>query len=163
MKDDFVTKVVKALDHNRWLVASLIASVVIAVMMAGCVSKTASLSNPGAKVDSQAFANEVISAKGELAKRKVELDAAILKFNTDVNSFNDRVAAGQADLQRQDEIRAQLFDTVGAGLTSWVNGSVNPIGILGSVVTLGSLMVTGGVVADNRRKDAVIQTQKKTS
>ena len=88
------------------------------------------------------------------------LDALVAQYNAKVEANNKLVAAGRADLDRQDAFKAQLLTTAGHVAMTAADGTLNPtslipigIGLLGALFGLGTRL-------DNHRKDEVIETSK---
>jgi len=159
------------LDHNRWLVISLVIFAVVlggAVSVVGCKSTTAGLiegvdGTPPVQVDRVEFNRQAATVEKDLAIRRVELDGQIAVFNEEVAAFNSRVESGLEDLDEQDEFRSEILNTIGLVATQAAEGSLNPI----SLIPLGIGLLGGalglGISADNRRKDRVITDLKKTT
>jgi len=164
---DVLHKVLKVVDHNRYSIAAAVVFVLtmgFVVSLTGCEAMTAGLADDAApKVTRAEFQRQALIGEKDIAVRRIELDAQLAAFNEEVKAFNDRIIAGQQDLQRQDEFKQQLLDTVGLVAISATEGTLNPtalvpiaIGLLGGAVGLGT-------AADNRRKDKVITELKTTT
>jgi len=169
MKDQ-LHNVLNFVDHNRYTVAAAVVFVLtmaFAVSLTGCEAMTPGLTETPAgtvpKVTRAEFQRQALIGEKNLAVRRIELESHLAAFNEEVKAFNDRITAGQQDLQRQDEFKQQLLDTVGLVAMSATEGTLNPaalvpigIGLLGGALGLGTS-------ADNRRKDSVISALKKAS
>ena len=166
---DLMHNVLKAIDHNRYTVAAIVVFIVtmgMAINLTGCQATTPALidtqDGTAAKVTRSEFARQVIVGQKDFTVRRIELEAQTAAFNEEVQAFNERIAAGQEDLLRQEQFKQQLLDTVGLIAASAAEGTFNPgalipigIGLLGGALGLGT-------AADNRRKDQVITTLKTT-
>ena len=108
------------------------------------------------------FNRQVITVEKTLALKRVDLDAQVATFNEEVDAFNAQVDAGLEDLEKQDQFRSEVLETVGLVATQAAEGSLNPI----SLIPIGIGLLGGalglGAAADNRRKDKVIDTLKKS-
>ena len=168
MKSDVFHAATNWIDHNRYTVLSILLFILMmgaVVAMTGCESTTAGLVAPAdgarpAKVDRSEFQRQALITEKDFAVRRIELDSQSAAFNEEVKAFNEQVQAGLDDLQKQDEFKQQLLDTVGVMITSAADGTFNPaslvpigIGLLGGALGLGTS-------ADNRRKDRLITDLK---
>lgn len=164
MNKDLVHNTLKWMDHNRYVIASVIAFIAamgFILNLTGCEAMTHGLANgDGPKVNRVEFERQALAGEKDLAVRRIELDAEIAAYNEEVKLFNQRVETGQDDLARQDAFKQQLLDTVGLVAVSAAERTLNPaalipigIGLLGGALGIGT-------AADNRRKDQVITTLK---
>jgi hypothetical protein len=171
MKTDVMHKVMNWIDHNRYTFLSIvffIAAMSAVVAMTGCESTTAGLvaandGTPPQKVARSEFQRQALVTEKDFTVRRLELDMQSAAFNEEVKAFNQQVQAGLDDLQRQDEFKQQLLDTVGIVAVGAADGTLNPaslvpigIGLLGGALGLGTS-------ADNRRKDKLITDLKVNS
>lgn len=167
MKTDVVHAVTNWLDHNRYTFAAVLLFILTMAVVAGltgCESLTPSLSTTedgtAVKVNRSEFQRQALIGEKDFAVKRIELDAQTAAFNAEIAAFNERVQAGLDDLQRQDEFKQQLLDTIGSVAIGASDGTLNPmalvpigIGLLGGALGLGTS-------ADNRRKDKVITDLK---
>ena len=167
MKNDVVHTALNFMDHNRYTIASVLVFVLamgLVVHLTGCQARTTGLVTTAdgqtPKVSSAEFQRQALVGEKDFAVQRIELDGQIAAFNEEVKTFNERVAAGLEDLQRQNEFKQQLLETVGMVAVSATEGTLNPtalvpigIGLLGGALGLGTS-------ADNRRKDKVITDLK---
>jgi hypothetical protein len=167
MKKDVVHTVLNFIDHNRYAVASVVVFILamgLVLQVTGCKAMTAGLvttaDGAAPQVSRTEFQRQALIGEKDFAVQRIELDAQIAAFNEEVRAFNERVAVGLDDLQRQDEFKQQLVETVGLIAVSATEGTLNPaalipigIGLLGGALGLGTS-------ADNRRKDKVITDLK---
>jgi hypothetical protein len=77
------------------------------------------------------------------------------QLNNEIDKFAADVELAYADLDKQDIFKQKLFEI---GLVAAQGGTVDPIGA--GVTLLGILGI--GAVADNRKKDSIIKTLKKS-
>lgn len=136
----WTTLVWTAIRHNTGLVAAILLSGLMVLWMFGCESQTKSLADPTVKV-----------TRSEL---DVEYGTGIKNLQLQMADLQSQYKLRFDDLAKQDEIRAKLLEM---GMLVAQGGSLNPTGLIGIVA--GILGV--GVVVDNRRKDTVIQVQKR--
>ena len=136
-----VDKIVKAADHNRYLVAAVALALVAMVVIAGCKPRTPSILEPGKLVTGQQLEGEVAEATAnfELMLKKAE--------------------SANADLDAQYAMRQKALEFVGGLATVAAEGGnplANPAAAVGGIIQLAAL----GLLADNRRKDKIIKTSK---
>ena len=162
---DLWHKLTNWIDHNRWSFGSLVAIAAMIALMSSnvsCYSKTASL-NPWsgkAKVTASEFEREAAVMTGELASEKAMVLGQVTALNEKIEALNRSIELGQADLQRQDELRAEILETIGAVATSAATGGLNPAALIPVGIGLGGLLLGIGARKDNKRKDAVIEGLK---
>jgi len=142
---DFVHKTLNWADHNRWLVAAAIIGIALSVALIGCQATTQSVLHPETQVTAAELDREALTVQmeAELALKKLEGQTQQLKL-------------AKADIQRQQELRAQIVGIVGAVGTAAAEGAVSPASGIAAAVQLLTLLALGGAVLDNRRKDKVI-------
>lgn len=168
MKTDVMHKVMNWIDHNRYTVLSIVLFILTmgaVVAMTGCESTTAGLvmktdGAPPVKVNRSEFQRQALLTEKDFTVQRLQLDMQTAAFNEEVKAFNQQVQVGLEDLQRQDEFKQQLLDTVGIVAVGAADGTLNPaslvpigIGLLGGALGLGTS-------ADNRRKDKLITDLK---
>ena len=171
MNTDVLNKLLKWLDHNRYLVLSLLLFAVClgwVVGMVGCQSQTAGLLPPAGgeavvKVDRSEFNRQAATVEKDLSIQRVNLDAEVAAFNREVDAFNQRVESGLEELDKQDEFRQQILDTVGLVASQAAEGSLNPVSLIPLSIGLLGGALGLGAAADNRRKDRVITDLKLTT
>ncbi len=159
---DVMHKMMKWADHNRYKAAAMIVVVMILVAGVGCESMTGSLSEPGRRLTRQQYAADISVVKADIAAQRAILDGQIAKFNADAAAIDAQIAAGVADLDKQDQIRAELFDLAGSAVTAWTTGGLSTEAVVGTGITAFSLLFGLGAAADGRRKDKIIEETKKT-
>lgn len=131
-------QVTKWIRHNQGLFVALLICGGLLVWTFGCESKVTSLIDPQKKATAEELSLEIEQLVGRLeGELELLLKQARLK---------------QADLARQDAIKAKLFEF--AAITAQ-GGSFNPAGLL---TLTGSLLGMGAIV-DNRIKDKVIKNR----
>lgn len=161
MKDDWIHRLAKWADYNRWTVIGVTLAIVMVASLGifqGCESTT--IGFKGEKVTRDAFVIESMGAERTLGDQKADIDAAIAKHNESVKAYNAMVDAGTADLDRQDEYRAELLTTLGSVATAAAAGGFNPVALIPIAVGLLGTLYGVGKKADNIRKDTVITELK---
>jgi len=159
---DLLHKLTKWIDQNRYKSIGFVLVVAVTVAAASCQSETASIVDPGVKVERDVLETEVITVKNDLAKQKISLDAAVALFNADAAASGEKISVAVADLDRQDATRTELINMAGAFATSAVTGGqVNPAAVIGAIITAAGVFLGGGAALDSRRKDKVIADLKK--
>jgi hypothetical protein len=162
-EQDVTHKLCNWLDHNRWLAGGLAAGALLAVLLLGCRAKTISLAEPGRRITAEQFQLEVIDLTASLERRAAQIEQERTAYNSDVAALNKKVEAGQADLQRQAEIRAQVIEFAGGLIaTAASGGALTPGAAAGAALQLLTLLGLAGAAMDNRRKDKVIEQTKQT-
>lgn len=136
MNTDWLHKLLKWLDYNRWTVIAGIMFIVLFAGIAttvGCQSRTLGLipSQDGevVKVDRMEFNQQVITVQKDVAVKKATLDAQATAYNEEVKEINAKIEAGLSDLDKQDEFKQQLLDTVGTVATQAASGGLNPTAV----------------------------------
>lgn len=130
----------KIVSKNQGVFAALVIIVGIMIWGFGCQSKVTSLTEPSIKV-----------TRAEL---EVEIDGEVLRLERELEILMRQAALKVQDLDRQDEIKAKLFEF--AALSVKTN-AVNP----GGAVALAFSIFGIGAVIDNRIKDKVIKNRPK--
>ena len=158
---DMMHKVTNWIDHNRYKFLAIIVTVALLAVAVGCESMTPSVKDPTVQVTRQQLAAETIQIQSGLTKRKAELDAAIAIYNADVQASDKLIAAAVEELDRQDQIKAELLNLAGAVITGWAGGTGPPTAaIVGTGLTAFGMLFGIGSAADGRRKDKVIEKVK---
>ena len=114
------------IKENLYLIIGLIVAIVLPVLLYGCQSKVQSISSP----EKQVTRSELIA---------------------EINHFLASAEIRQQQLDRQDKLRKQLFET---GFRIAETGTLNPIALL---TTLGSI-IGAGAIGDNIRKRKTIHS-----
>jgi len=105
----------------------------------------------------------VIDTNTDLAVQKTQLDAALAAYNEQVVKFNAQVEAAQADLDKQDQMKAEFLAQVQAVALETAGGTFNPLSTIPLAFGLAGIAIAGGLKLDNRKKDNVIKAQKTTT
>jgi len=158
---DLIHAGMKFLDHYRYSAGAIILAIAIIGVLVGCEAQTVSIIDPSQKVTAQGLQIEAAKIQGDLASEKAAIDAAIAEYNGRIETFNQQIEAAQSDIEKKEAVRAELLQIGGAVATSVAEGSVNPASLIGTGITALSLALGIGASADNRRKDAKIQSLKK--
>ncbi len=135
---DGLHSLLKAIDHNRWLVVGLVLAAALSGWLIGCAPTTASVLDPGREVTAVGLEREAVQVQAEVEAKLQQLDLA------------------RADLQRQAELRAKFMEIAGSLGTAMAAGQVTPAAGVAAVIQILTLAAAGGAIADNRRKDKVI-------
>lgn len=158
---DYFHTVTKWIDCNRYKFVALILTVVLVATAVGCESQTASIMDPAVRVNRQQLSVETVRVQADLSKDRAQLDATIAIYNADIEATNKLIADAAADLDRQDQVKAELLDLAGSIVTDWSGGGVPTAAIVGTGLTAFGLLFGIGSAADSRRKDKVIESTKK--
>ena len=146
---DIWHRFMKWVDHNRYQAAGIVVTCAILLMAYGCQSKTTSIFEPDKKVT-----RTQLNAEADIAQQEIEVVWAALEAKA--KTYTLGLDAGHKDLDRQDEMSAQLQAYLGGLATSAVEGTINPLQAVTSGISLAALLVGGGTFMDNRRKDKII-------
>lgn len=149
---NLVRKTTKSIEHNRYTVAALIISVLVGVFwIAGCESTT---SYNNIDINRGGLEQQLALDQAGFTKRAAEL-------NADIEAANKAAVIAYDDLDKQDAIKVQIAEFVGAGVeigaeVSGINGTA-----IGGLITAGIMATLAtGLKLDNKRKDRVILGDK---
>ncbi len=137
---DYLHKVLKWVDHNRYKAFVLVVVVAVSVWLVGCEPMTSSVVD-GRPVAEVAFETEVATKQAE---HKV---------------FLSKTKIGRADLQKQREVRQEAFDVLGGVVTAAATGTLTPQNAVGSAITMLGLIGIGAI-ADKRRLDKKVEKKE---
>lgn len=157
---DTLHNFLKWISYNRGLVFAVLLIAATGFWLTGCPPTTQSLTDPTAKVTPVELGREVIVLQGTFDEQAISLREATAKHNVRVKALNERVAAAEADIEQQQELRAFLVNTAGGIGEALVGGTATPGNIISTLLTVGSVLALGGVGYDNRRKNKVIKSLK---
>lgn len=132
----------KWFDHNRFLTAGIVVSVLIAVLFTACTPKTTSLLNPPAKVTMTALQAELVTIQSNHER--------LIKM----------AEIAEADLAAQYETRAKIVGIIGGVVNVATSGGLNAASGAAAGLQLLTLLGGIGLLADNRRKDSIIKAKK---
>lgn len=148
------------LDHNRFKSAALILVLSLLFYGLGCESQTASLNDPGLEINRAVYAAEASRFAAETQSERAALMAEVEGFNVMAEALEARLAAGFEDLDRQEQIKTELFDLASGVVSEVAVGTVTPSGIIGTAITALAIVGGFGSLADARRKDKIIANLK---
>ena len=157
---DFLHKMLKFVDYERYKVLAIVVLMAFMVWGSSCESETVSLLDPAVEVSRTAFQIEAVTAAGSLESDKAAAMLAVEEVNARILTLNKLVEQGLADLQKQDEIKAQLFEITGSVVTQWATGGVPVEALVGTALTGGGLLLGIGAIGDKRRADALLAKPK---
>lgn len=164
MKDWF-HKLLKVVDHNRYTLAGVLFAVLgVWALFAvnGCESRTIGIDGSAVAVSRPVLDRQIITAEKGLTLQRLQVEQAVAAFNASVEEHNARVSAAYDDLERQDEIRAQILEAVGSVAVTAATGTINPASLIPIGIGLAGLLTGAGVLGDNRRKDSIIKQIKQS-
>lgn len=163
---DWITNLLKLIDHNRNTAMSLLVVAGIIALAAGmtaCESQTASLVD-GGNVSRQVFEAQAKKIATGIEAQKAALVSQIDQLNKDIILHNELVEAGRADLDQQDAFKAELLTTIGGvAATAASGGGFNAVALIPTIIGLAGAGLGVGRHLDARRKDAVIEQLKNTT
>ena len=159
---DLWHKITQWIDYNRYtFLALLVVAVgIVPLAMTGCESTTLFGDDTVTRSELQ---QAVIDTNTDLAVQKTQLDAALAAYNEQVVKFNAQVEAAQADLDKQDQMKAEFLAQVQAVALETAGGTFNPLSTIPLAFGLAGIAIAGGLKLDNRKKDNVIKAQKTTT
>lgn len=156
---DILHSILKWMDYNRGLLISLAIGLSASAWLVGCDVKTASIIDPTRDVTAAQLDREITTLQGQLDKRAAAIVAMEADYNSDVTAANANIAAANADIEAQIQLRLKLIEMAGGIGSAVASGGFTAPAAIGSVVQLMTLLATGGLVLDNRRKDRVITSR----
>ena len=161
---DLWHKFTKWADYNRYVFFLSFAAILFSAAMMwtiGCQSTSAGLTSDE-KVTLPELNRQAVKVQATLDNEKAEIEKQIAMYNAKAAAFAESYEAAADDIQRQDEIKQQLFTGV-MGIVQSVAGGTATIGdtipIAGGLIGLAFGI---GATVDNRRKDAIIAKAVKT-
>ena len=147
------------IDHNPWVTGCVIVALVTVGCLVGCKSRAAGVLTPEL-VTRPAYERQVIVVERDLAARRVALESQIETLNVDIVAANADIDAGRSHLDREDEFRASILSFVGGAVADAMSGTIDPGGLVTSVLLLIGGAAGIGTLADRIRKDRVIKELK---
>ena len=147
-KTDPISKAIKFVDHNRWVVAAV---VLVAVFLSGGMSPKAP-GLDGQMVTKPEFEKQIIDAHADIERRAMALqsEAEALAQKAEITRHQFAEAEGMRKVVLQ---TIAGIVTTAAELSGVPGGAAGVDGVLG----LAGLLIAGGTLADSRRKDKVIK------
>lgn len=157
---DLIHKLLKFIDHNRYVVSFAVVALVLVLSVSGCQATVASPisgeSVTKAQLTAEAKARRVeLRQKAEKAKQAYEAELSTIEAEGE--KLDLQLEPAYAEIERRQEAVEKALG-VAAGVVRTVGGPYTDLLI--SAIGIGGLMIGGGAVADNRRKDKVIRQQK---
>lgn len=146
---DMWHKIMKWVDHNRGVAASIILAIAVSSLLLGCAITTESTVSPGMKITAPQLQVEVATVTAGFSKRQDAL-------SIDMKTYAAKAEIAQQELTRKAERRIQVIEMISGLGTLAAGGTLNPMAAVGAVTQLATLCAAGGLVYDNRRKDRVI-------
>ena len=150
------------IDHNRYKMAAGLLILGILAYGLVCELQTQAPDGSGEKITAAEFQLQAGQLAAQATGDRARLMAEVEAFNAQAAAIEARIAAGEADLARQAEIRAELFTIAGGVIAQATAGDITTGGIVGSALAAIGLLGGFGAYADSRRKDTVIKSQKHT-
>ncbi len=148
------------IDYDRYKVLAVITVLLLVMVGVSCEAETSSLRDPQVKVGRAGFQIEVLTLLTELESERLAALQFVEQVNAKISAHNVMVETGIADLDQQDEVKAELFEIVGSVATQWASGGVPTAAIVGTVLTAGSMLLGFGAHADKRRADKELAKRK---
>lgn len=156
------------IDQNRYTFIGLVIGLCLAGAVffgvPGCQSKTAGLIPEQGKVTRPELEQQRVEVIKDLDILKQDAELAIEKYNIELAAVNAKIAAANADLDSQDQLKAEVVNSLAVIATDVAGGAAfNPVGLIPilSTLILGGLGI--GLKADNSRKDKVIESKSATT
>ena len=149
---DYTNRVLKWIDHNRWLTIATLTLAAGVGVQSGCESTTLF---HGEKVTRPQLESQIITESAAIKAAYAQLDAQAA-------ALAEQGKLAKADLDAQDAKNQAILSTLGnLALSAATGGATTPTLVTGGV-TLASILLGGGALIDNRRKDKVIASVKNT-
>jgi outer membrane murein-binding lipoprotein Lpp len=160
---DWFHSALKHIDHNRWTYILITVVLVGTFWMAGCQPQTSFSPLGQEEVTAQELEQAVVQQTSEFEQRKLQLQSDVSALNEQIRAFNQQVEIAEADLSKQQQMRADFLRLLGTGLSDLAAGTLNPAAfIIPGLSLLGAAFGVGKTI-DNRRKDKVIRDLKETA
>lgn len=153
---DLLHKVTGWIEHNRFLVVSLVIGAIASGWFIGCQPRTPSILDPTQEVTAIQLEREGVVVQLSFNQQAAQIEQLQQNYNSRVVAANAQIEAAEADLAAQQQLRLQVLEVVaGLGTAVATGGVTAPIAI-GSVVQLMTLLAVGGLGVDSVRKSRVI-------
>lgn len=127
----------KIISHNQGVFVSIILCSLLAVWVYGCQSQVKSF---------------VTGDKVNRLELTLELNIEAKRLEAELDNLQKQAELKFTELNRQDDIKAKVFDIVSVATTT------NQFNLTGLITLMGSVLGLGAVV-DNRIKDKVIKNR----
>ena len=161
---DLLHSITNWIDQNRYTFIGLVVGLCLASAVffgvPGCQSKTIGLVPEQGKVTRPELEQQRVDVIKSLDILKQDAELAIDRYNLELAAVNQKLAAANADLDQQDQLKADAINSLAIIATDVAGGAAfNPVGLIPilSTLLLGGLGI--GLRADNKRKDAVIEAR----
>jgi len=160
---DIVNKSTKWIDHNRGTFVAFLVMAAMAgsILFMGCESKAVGIV-PDVKVDRVGLNQQLIDAGAGFDKREANITAMVATLNAEKLAVKKKIDAAIVELDRQDQFKADIIQTIGKVGMSLADGTFNPMSLIPIAIGFGGLAYGGGKKYDNVRKDKVIADNKST-
>ena len=149
-----MTKIIKLIDHNRYLVSAIAIWAVVFFSLIGCQPRTTAYTGLDGVPASQPQTWAEVDA--EVSRDAAELDKRQAAINADRKSLSAQVEAASTDLEEQTGFRNAALEITGGFFTEVASGRAGTMDYVATGLALLGLLGFGGTAADNRRKDKVI-------
>jgi len=158
---DIVNKSTKWIDHNRGTFIAFVAMAAMAggIVFMGCTSKAIGIV-PNVPVDREELNQQLIDSNAGFAAREANITAMVDTLNAEKLAVQKKVDAAIVELDRQDQFKANIVETIGKVGMSLADGTFNPMSLIPIAIGFGGLAYGGGKKYDNVRKDKVIAENK---
>lgn len=158
---DYLHRALQWIDHNRYLFICMLVAFAISVgmfAMVGCQSTTTGVVTPE-PVTRVGLEQQAAQVQKALDSQWAGIEKSIADYNADVMAYGQAFDVAEADLDRKDEMKRQVF----TGLAELAQSAAAGGASLGTVIptTVGLIGVALGVGAmgDSKRKDIVIKAK----
>lgn len=158
---DILHSITNWIDQNRYTFIGLVIGLCLAAAVffgvPGCQSRTIGIVPEQGKVTRVELEQQRVEAIKDLDILKQDAELAIERYNIELAAVNEKITAANADLDQQDQLKADVVNSLAVIATDVAGGAAfNPVGLIPilSTLILGGLGI--GLKADNNRKDAVI-------
>ncbi len=136
---DVVHEGAKSVEHRRYTVLGVIITLLVVGWITGCPATTQSVLNPDLQVDAEGLRREA----------------------TIVDSYVAQLEVAAADIESKVARRKKIIETIGALGMAATTGNPAAAGIIGAILTIGSITIGTGAVLDKRRTDRVLKKKNK--
>ena len=160
---DVLHKLLGFVDHERWKVLGFVLALCLLLGFVGCEITMPSIGATEEQVTEEVFEMEVIATERTLSNKLTEYEALGKKLDAEVVEYNAQVEFGRAGFERKVEFRRKFINLAGGAALSLITGQpLEVASVASSFLTLMSIGIGIGAVADSKRKDMVLKNSKAT-
>lgn len=154
--------ILKTIDYERGKIFGVLLGLVVALWVIGCQSTTPSIAGSGVQVTRTQLEQEATQKSADLLARRSLIESQARTLNSDIEAFNQAIETATQDLDRQDQFKVRIIETIGGIGLALADGTFNPASVIGSVTQLALVGLGVGAGIDHLRKNRVIAQLKQS-